>query len=95
MLHCFSPQRVLATHNHHRHASFVEFLSEETKIAKLATTVQLDAVKSEIDRCLNVTDVMINTIENLGVATDRCPPRGHILVLVTSTVVGIPETKTN
>lgn len=73
-MRCFSRQSVLTTHNHHRHARFVEFLSEETEIAKLATTVQLDAVKSEIYRCLNVTDVMINTIENLGVATDRHSP---------------------
>ena len=81
--------------HHHRYSGFVECLGEKAEIAELATTIKLDAVKSEIDRCLNVTDVMINTIVNLGVATDRRSPRGHILVLVASTVVGIPETKTN
>jgi hypothetical protein len=41
--------------NHYWHSGFVECLSEEAEIAELATTIKLNAVKSEIDRRLNIT----------------------------------------
>jgi hypothetical protein len=64
----------MAIFHHHRHSSFVEFLRKETEIAEFTATIQFDSVESKIDRCLNITNVVINAVENFGVATDWCPP---------------------
>ena len=48
--------------HHHRYSGFVECLGEKAEIAELATTIKLDAVKSEIDRRLNITCPKLSVI---------------------------------
>ena len=64
----------MAIFHHHWDSGFVEFLRKKTEIAEFTATIQFDSVESKIDRCLNITNVVINAVENFGVATDGCPP---------------------
>jgi hypothetical protein len=88
---CSLHQKLTILH-HHRHSCLVELLSKEAKIAEFTTSIQFDAVKPKVDSCLNIADIVVDSVESFR--AHRRTPRWHILMLITAAVVAVPETKT-
>jgi hypothetical protein len=80
----------VAIFHHYRYSCFVEFLGKETEIAKFTATIEFDTIKTKVDRCLNIANIVIGSVENFGVPADRSAPRSNILMLVTAAVVRVP-----
>lgn len=76
-----SPVTVL---NHNLLSRRIVELSKESKVAKLSTPIELDAVESKIDRGLNITLVVVNVAWT--------PRRDVGTSLLTAAIISIPDT---
>ena len=70
-------------------ARLIHELSKDREILELAAPVQLNAVKTEVDRCLDLAFVVVDTI--VLARRDWWPPARHVLVFVAAAVVAILE----
>ena len=70
-------------------ARLIHELSEDREVLELAAPVQLDAIEPEVDRCLDLAFVVVDTV--VLTRRDRWSPARHILVFVAAAVVAILE----